>query len=139
MQSKISFLKSASRVMDLVIKAQETKQDVSLVLMQCDHPTFIKSSEGHLLITNHVYNQTFLKGESPAGRLGSKYLDSSTAKLSLLTDEMILDEGAAMTFVSKTSLDLKSGFSRIDVVKFSLIGCGHPTFSICRLALKRGH
>lgn len=134
MQSTIDLLRIASLMLDRVLTAVESLEDVSASLAQCNLPAFIKSFDDRILFTNQPYNDVFSNGATPVGR--RNYLHNPIARISHLSDELII-EGTTHVLLSKTWIpETGDGVNRLDLAKLSLVGCGHPTIAIlgvCRL------
>lgn len=135
--SLVEVLQKTDHLAASIKNALPSSSRLAQVLNSFEHPAFIKSSNGQLLLTNECYDSGFGNGQSVVGKNGKELLSDLAFRLSQESDRLILEGAQTVAFVH--SFSLTNVTTLVNVVKYSLLGFDPPAFAILGVvALKPG-
>lgn len=121
-----------SRLREEIIRAVREVRDLNAIIERSPSCTYIKASDGQVLATNTIYDQTFGNGIGAAGRYTQAYLDQTILPVSENSDALVI---CGCSFVEFRNAGRTSDGQAVQfhTVKYSLLGIGHPKLAILGL------
>ncbi|MGB7347117.1 MAG: hypothetical protein WBD20_23030 [Pirellulaceae bacterium] len=126
------FVHVVQRVSTTVLRCIEEGVSLNGQLDTEQDSIYVKSVEGRMLHTNHVYDTMFAGKKIALGRQSSSFLSDSITQIAELSDSMLM-AGAQTVQFDHLGHDVIGREVRLRTFKRSLLGLGHPTMAILGL------